>query len=303
MVDALARLLAAQDVVLLDGATGTELERRGFATPLPLWTAEAASRAPELLRQVHLDYLEAGADIITANTFRTNPYTLRRMGREAEAAALTEKSVALAREACRAAGHGVVAGCLAPLEDCYHPELVPLPEVLHRAHAAHATNLAAAGADLLLVETMGTAREAQAAAAAALATGLPVLVSFILDPRGHGTLLSGEDLTAGLAHLRRLAVGRARVGGFLVNCTPRALALAALPRMQDAGDPRPLGAYPNRGEPDAERGWKDDPSGTPAACAAWARDARARGARFLGGCCGMTPAHIRAMANAWRDTP
>jgi S-methylmethionine-dependent homocysteine/selenocysteine methylase len=302
MQDLLTSLLATRDVVLLDGATGTELERRGFAASLPLWTADAAVRAPELLLQVHRDYLEAGADIVTANTFRTTPYTLRQAGREAEALNLTEQSVGLAREACRLAGHGLVAGCLAPLEDCYHPERVPPPGVTRREHAAHAAHLAAAGADLLLVETMGTAREAHAAAEAALGTGLPVLVSFILDPRGDGDLLSGEALEVALAHLRGLAVGSARVAGFLVNCTPRAVAQAALERMREARDPRPLGAYANLGEPDLRLGWKADPTGTPAAYAGWAEACRARGARVIGGCCGTTPDHLRAVAAALRHS-
>jgi len=300
MTDLLAELLATRDVVLLDGATGTELERRGFATSLPLWTADAALHAPDLLRQVHLDYLRAGADVVIANTFRTTPYTLRQVGREADAVALTTQSVALAREACQVAGHGVVAGCMAPLEDCYHPERVPPPEVMHREHAAHASTLAAAGADLLLVETMGTAREAHAAARAALGTGLPVLVGFILDPHGDGDLLSNEKLEVALAQVLDLAVGSAQVAGFLVNCTPRTVAAAALLRMQNVGDPRPLGAYANLGEPGSQRGWKDDPTGTPAAYAAWARTCRALGARFLGGCCGTTPAHLAAVAAALR---
>jgi S-methylmethionine-dependent homocysteine/selenocysteine methylase len=300
MVDVLAELLATHPVVLLDGATGTELERRGFVTSLPLWTADAAVRAPELLQQVHLDYLTAGAHIVTANTFRTAPYTLRQVGRAAEAASLTAQSVAVARAACRSAGHGLVAGCLAPLEDCYHPERVPPSAVTRREHGAHAANLAAAGADLLLVETMGTAREAHAAAAAALGTGLPVLVSFILNPHGSGDLLSGEDLEMTLAGVRGLEVDGARVAGFLVNCTPRALALASLPHLQAAGDARSIGAYANQGAPDGRHGWSDDPTGDPAAFAIWASAARALGAQILGGCCGTTPAHICAMTAALR---
>ena len=89
MADRLDALMTQNRVVWLDTATGTELERRGLETPLPLWTADAALRAPELLRQVHLEALQAGAQIITANTFRTHPYTLRKAGREGDAAAWT----------------------------------------------------------------------------------------------------------------------------------------------------------------------------------------------------------------------
>jgi S-methylmethionine-dependent homocysteine/selenocysteine methylase len=145
---------------------------------------------------------------------------------------------------------------------------------------------------------MGTAREAHDAAAAALATGLPVLVSFVLDPRGNGALLSGEDLETAAARVRALAVHGAVVSGFLVNCTPCDAALAGLARLLSPGDSRPVGAYANLGAPDTARGWRDDPEATPAAYAAWARVARERGARLLGGCCGTTPDHIRALSAA-----
>jgi len=299
MADALERLFATQDIAILDGATGTELERRGFPTALPLWTADAALRAPDLLAKIHRDYLEAGADIVTANTFRTHPYTLRRTGREAEARDLTSRSVAIARAACIAAGHGIVAGSIAPLEDCYHPERVPAPEVTREAHARHVANLVEAGADLLLVETMGTAREAHAAAEAGLATSLPVLVSFIVRGEGPADLLSGEDLEVAWAHLRALEVNGRRIAGCLVNCAPAAATLEALDRMDWPSDPRPIGAFANRGAPDAANRW-DAVEGSPGEWADWGRAAVTRGARILGGCCGTTPEHIRALAAALR---
>lgn len=298
MANAFEELLAARRLVVLDGATGTELERRGFVAALPLWTGDAAALAPDLLRQVHLDYLEAGADVVTANTFRTTPHTLRKLGREREAASLTARNVAVARDACARAGRGLVAGCMAPLEDCYHPERVPALEVLEREHAAHAGHLAGAGVDLVLVETLGTVREALAACEAALATRLPVLASFILDPHGTGDLLSGEDLEAAMAAVCSLETGGRRVAAVLVNCTPREVAHAALARLQRAGDPRPFGAYANLGRPDGVRGWSHDAAATPEAYADWAQRCRDLGARILGGCCGTTPEHLGALARA-----
>ena len=96
-------LLCERDVLILDGAVGTELERRGVALPLPVWTGDAAVRAPGVLRGIYLDYLQAGVDIVTACTWRTQPYVLRAVGREAEAAALTRRAVDIAREACATA--------------------------------------------------------------------------------------------------------------------------------------------------------------------------------------------------------
>jgi S-methylmethionine-dependent homocysteine/selenocysteine methylase len=302
MTSPFAQLLEDRDVVLLDGATGTELQRRGFATPLPLWTADAAVRGPDLLRRVHLEYLQAGADIVTANTFRTAPYTLRAAGREADAAAWTRRSVELAREACAVAGRGLVAGSMAPLEDCYRPDRVPAAEVLQREHAAHAHNLAAAGVDLILVETMNTLREARAAAATALRTGLPVLVSLVLHP-DHGELLSGEDLDAAWAELRGLEVGGARLAGFLVNCAPPFVVAAALERMEWPHETRPSGAYANLGTLDARGGWTHDDDTPADLYGEWGLECADLGARILGGCCGTTPAHIRALAEALREAP
>jgi S-methylmethionine-dependent homocysteine/selenocysteine methylase len=292
--EAWRELLASKPVVVLDGATGTELQRRGVPTPLPLWTADAAVRAPDVLRQVHCDYLAAGADIITANTFRTAPYTLRKLGHgESDAFELTQKSVTLARQACEQAQAGLVAGCIAPLEDCFHPERVPPGDVLLREHAAHARNLKRAGADLLLVETMSTAREAHDAAQVALETGLPVLVSLVLDPNGTGDLLSGEDLEVAWAHLRALPVA-----GLLVNCAPTRVVTAALERMQWSDESRPLGAYANFGVENDVDGWTPDTTTPADDYGRVAQTWRGLGARVIGGCCGTTPAHVRAIAHA-----
>ena len=295
MATALEQLLATRSVVFLDGPTGTELQRRGLPTASPLWTADAALQAPEVLQQIHFDYLQAGADIVTANTFRTTPYTLRQVGRENEALALTQRSVAVARRACALIGHGLVAGSMAPLEDCFHPERVPAGDVLLREHAAHARNLQAAGVDLLLVETMNTAREAHDAAQAALDTGLAVLVSLILDPSGSGDLLSGEDLEVAWAHIRPLAVA-----GFLVNCSPPAAVSAALERMQWPDETRPIGAYANFGHETPDGAWAPDTRTPPAAYAECATAWRRLGARIIGSCCGTTPDHLRAAVAALR---
>ena len=295
MPSSLETLLASRPVVLLDGATGTELQRRGVQTTAPLWTAEAARDNADLLERIHRDYLEAGADIVTANTFRTTPYTLRALGRDGEAAELTRRSVLVARRACERAGHGLVAGSMAPLQDCFHPERVPAGDVLLREHALHARNLQEAGVDLLLVETMNTAREAHDAALGALETGLPVLVSLILDPQRPGEILSGEDLDVAWAHIRPLPVA-----GFLVNCTPQTQIEAALERMQWSGDSRPIGAYANCGSEGPDGAWVPDTSTPPEAYAQSAALWKSLGARIIGGCCGTTPAHLRAIRDALR---
>ena len=177
--------LAAGGVLLLDGATGTELQRRGVDTSLPLWSARALVEAPDVLRAIHADYAAAGADIITTNTFRTHGRTLTRAGLGERAHALNQLAVQIAREAAQQADREIfVAGSISPLEDCYSPQLVPPDGELWIEHAEMARDLAQAGCDLLLVETMNTIREAVIAARCAATTGLPVCVSFVAGRNG-----------------------------------------------------------------------------------------------------------------------
>jgi len=179
--------LASGPPLLLDGATGTELERRGARCEGPLWSARALLDDPAMILRIHRDYVAAGAEILTANTFRTQARTLARGNLGERAAELTQIAIELARSAI---GHaGFVAGSMPTLEDCWQPGLVPDDVALAREHPEHAANLARAGADLLLIETMNSVREACAAVRAAKATGLPVWVSFACDDAAR--LLSG----------------------------------------------------------------------------------------------------------------
>ncbi len=158
----------AVDVLLLDGATGTELERRGVDITLPLWSARALIDAPEELRRIHVDYLDAGAGGVTANTFRTHRRTLDWDGRGERAVALTRQAVEIARAACDERKRGaLVLGSVAPLEDCYRPDLAPDEAACRAEHAEMISNLLEAGVDLILIETMNNVTETIAAVDAA----------------------------------------------------------------------------------------------------------------------------------------
>jgi S-methylmethionine-dependent homocysteine/selenocysteine methylase len=281
-------------MILLDGALGTELERRGVAPPLPLWSAEALLAAPDVVGAIHEDYIRAGADLLTANTFRATPRAFGKAGRSAEAERAVGLAVSLAREARDRAGaaRGVlIAGAMAPLEDCYRPALAPPLETAEREHALQAVLLARTGVDAILVETMNTIAEAQAAVRGAKPTGLPVLVSFIC--RSEREILSGEALADAVR-----AVEAFKPDAILVNCThPDVVArcLGEIARVTRL----PRGAYANAGEPDMEGGvWRFDAGWSPerfaSAALTWVR----AGAQIVGGCCGTTPAHIRAIREA-----
>jgi len=289
-----ARLVASETLVL-DGANGTELERRGVVSTLPLWSTHALIEAPAVIAAIHADYANAGADVLTANTFRTQRRTLARAGLGGRAAELTRLAVELARgEASRVAGNRTihVVGSAPPLEDCYRPDLVPEDAALAREHAEHAENLAKAGVDAILAETMNCAREAKAAARAARAAGKPALVSFVCwdGPR----LLSGEPLERALD-----TVLEEEPVAVLVNCLPASNVPACLPVLR--ATTRPFGVYCNLGAPSDAQGSRRSEEYAPADLAELAAGWHAAGARLLGGCCGTTPEHIRAIAQRLRS--
>jgi S-methylmethionine-dependent homocysteine/selenocysteine methylase len=272
--------------LLLDGATGTELERRGVPCVLPLWSAGALRGAAEVVQAIHRDYVRSGADIITANTFRTNPRTLAAAGLAGEGAELNRVALELARAAV--GGRDVlVAASVAPAEDCYHPERVPAESELRSEHELFMTWLAAAGPDLVWIETMNNVGEARSAARSAAAAGLPLAVSFVVAETGE--LLSGEPLEAGVAAIEEhdpLAIG--------LNCVPPTGMRRLLPRLRRATN-RPVAAYAHIGNPVPIRGWSIYESPTPAEYAERAREWLEEGAQVVGGCCGTTPEHISAI--------
>ena len=265
-------------MIVLDGATGTELGRRGVDTRGALFSAAALldEEGRACLRAVHREYAAAGAQVITAATFRTNPRKAGPRWRE-----LTDQAVAIAREA-----GVVVAGSMAPVEDCYRPELAPAPEVAFDEHRAFARALQEAGCDLLLIETVASHEEGLSAMMAAEETGLPFWVSCIAMPDGR--MRDGSDLRAfvGMASEKAAAV--------LINCTPCAGIDRALAALLDTGIA--AGAYAHMGEVDPNGGWPPSPQLSPDEYAERAREWLGRGALIVGGCCGTTPAHVAALA-------
>lgn len=284
--------------ILLSGAVGTELQRRGVPTPLPLWATAPLLAAPDAVRKLHRDYVRAGARILTANTFRTDRVTLGRCGQAARTRDLNKRAVQLAREGVEAARPRrpvLVAGSIAPIEDCYRPDLVPEDGALRIEHAIRVGHLMAAGASLAMVETMNTAREARIALEACRAGDLPAVVSFTCQPGAR--LLSGETLAqavAAVAPLAPLAV--------LVNCCAPQVATEALRALRIATT-LPVGVYANgRGRPDDAQGWIFRGGTSRRRYLAEARIWLAEGASLIGGCCGTDPATIRSLARLLRRT-
>ncbi|HUK13164.1 MAG TPA: homocysteine S-methyltransferase family protein [Thermoanaerobaculaceae bacterium] len=275
---------------ILDGAMGSELLRRGVMSAAKLWGVGALIEAPQAVQELHRGYAAAGAQALTAATFRVAPYALRRIGVPHRAGELAALAVRLARAGAGEAGReALVLASQTTLEDCYRPDLVPDDATLAREHALTAVALAASGADAILLETFNTVREARVAADAAASTGLPVVACFTCT--AGGKLLSGEDAAEAARAVRRPGV--VAVG---VNCTPCAAVADALERIA-AGATLPLAAYANNGFAGADAPWL---AADPIAPAEYGRQAAAwvkLGARLVGGCCGTGPAHIVAVAS------
>jgi homocysteine S-methyltransferase len=275
--------------VLLDGATGTELERRGIPLTPPVWSAAAIFEHPDVLRQIHRDYVAAGARIVTANTFRTHARNLSAWGQEKEFRLWTCRAVEIARQA--AEDQALVAGSMAPLGDCYSPGQTPPREELCREHQAMAEALAAAQVDLILIETQLSIEEAAAAAQAARSTGLPFFVSFVCGRDGR--LLSGEPLPQAFATLAGF-----EPAALMVNCLPADEVLSTLHPARASAAGIPLGAYANTGRLLQAGVWESTEGIDPAVYAGYAERWMDSGIVLIGGCCGTTPQHLSAISNS-----
>jgi homocysteine S-methyltransferase len=287
----------ADRFVLADGAMGTVLYARGVF-PNRCYD-ELNLSDPNLIVSVHEEYLRAGAEILESNTFGANRFRLARHGLSEKVEEINAAGVRLARLAVehlkdRQAGEAWVAGSVGPLG----VRLEPLGKTgLDEARAAFAEQigvLAKSGVDLLVVETMPALNEAREAleAAKAVAPHLPVLVMVTVDDESE--CLDGSSPAQAAALLTEW--GADAVG---VNCSTGPVTVLTAIEAMRAATTLPLAAMPNAGLPRAVEG-RNIYLCTPEYMASFARKAIAAGAQIVGGCCGTTPNHIRAMRAAIR---
>jgi homocysteine S-methyltransferase len=290
--------LAAGQVIILDGATGTELERRGVPMHDLSWSSIASLSHPATLRQIHADYLAAGAEIVIANTFAASRYLLEAAGLAEQVRAANEAAVALAREARdRAAGQREVwiAGSISPMAPAAERGRRPDLATVAASFREQAEILAQAGVDLLLLEMMRDVDYACAAVDAAAATGLPVWVGFSCAAAADDEVIMAPGIVDDLPFERALGPVMARGGSLVaimhseIEVTRPALAVA---RRHWRG---PLGAYPHSGR-FVMPNWQFDDIIAPAAYLAEAERWVADGVQVIGGCCGIGPDHIRLLA-------
>lgn len=286
-------------VTLLDGGMGQELIKRSPAEPTSLWSAEVMMHMPDLVRDVHLDFIRAGARVITVNAYSCTRDRLERQEHGDKFEALQRRACLLAEEARKASGVAVaIAGCLPPLAWSYRPELANDPDEIAPIYAEIAA-LQAPHVDLFLCETMSHSGQALGAVRGALEAGggKPVWVSWTLMDDATARLRSGESIAEAAARLEGLAVA-AR----LVNCSVPEAITAAMPQLASLGGP--FGGYANGfcgisadykpGATVKALSGREDV--TPAAYAATALGWVKAGASIVGGCCEIGPAHIASLA-------
>ncbi|HXV77127.1 MAG TPA: bifunctional homocysteine S-methyltransferase/methylenetetrahydrofolate reductase [Candidatus Polarisedimenticolaceae bacterium] len=284
------RLLEQGGVALFDGAMGTMFYSRGVFINRAF--EELNLTRPSLVREVHAEYLAAGADVLETNTYMANRFRLSAHGLSDRVEEINTRAVEIAREA--GSGAHWVAGAIGPLGVRIEPFGPISREEARAVFAEQARALAAAGVDLFVIETFSNLSELQQAIFAVReVSDLPLIAQMTVGKGG----VTPEGVDAGEAAAKLVAAEADVVG---VNCSEALATLDALEAMRKAVD-APLSGQPNAGQPRTVQG-RHLYLASPDYLVAWARRALRVGARVLGGCCGTTPDHIRMLCQAVRET-
>lgn len=311
--------LAAGDVIMLDGATGDEIGRLGGRMDDAAWCAVANQTDPDIVRHVHEQYIRAGSHVITTNTFATARHVLAGAGLADQTTAITRRAVELARQARDnvAADRPIaIAGSISctlawePGTVSADPRYLPTPDQESANYREVAETLAEAGVDLLILEMMLDLEHAPRAIEAAVATGLPVWIGLSASLRPDGSLVGWDSDTENPWQVSEtspwpepppfgaLADSLLNLGGQVVGIMHSSIATTtpALEVLFQRWD-GPVMAYPEtleRGEASRQHGTNVSPADFAASARQWVD----RGVQIVGGCCGTTPDHIRALVEA-----
>lgn len=287
---------------ILDGGMGRELHRMGAPFRQPEWSALALMLAPETVARAHQRFADAGAGIITTNSYALVPFHIGEARFKAEARRLADLAGGLARKVANSAKHKVsVAGSLPPLFGSYRPDLfdeAQAPAIIRPLIDGLSPHV-----DLWLAETQGSLAEARFAKAALGKDGRPFWVSFTLDDDNDDLarpkLRSGECVAAVVTAMLELGSD-----AILFNCSQPEImagAVEAARSIRDArGSSARIGVYANAFPPQRDEAANEGLSDiradlTPARYAQFAQEWRGHGADIIGGCCGIGPEHIAAL--------
>ncbi|MEP3350963.1 MAG: homocysteine S-methyltransferase family protein [Marinomonas sp.] len=298
------------NLTLLDGGIGRELKRIGAPFSQPLWSAQALLEAPDFVAQAHQNFIEAGAEIITVNSYACVPFHLGEELYKEQGAVLAEQAAVIAREVANKASENVqVAGALPPPLGSYRPDLFEA----QKAHDILTTLYKAQDeyVDLWIAETIASINEARSIIHVLKDSTKPCYYAFTLnDEIGEtATLRSGESVSDAIETLLKEAHLRGEIDGIFFNCSiPEVMKQAILDTksiLEKHAKTLNIGAYANSFKPIAKgheanlniQGSRDL---TPEEYLIFAKQWYNAGANIIGGCCGIEPSHIKALQE-WKQ--
>ena len=312
--------LSNKEIIVLDGATGSEIARLGAAMNSSAWCGVANKTHPDIVRQVHEEYIRAGADVVTANTFSTSRHVLASAGLADETVSINARAVELAREAV----HNVsperpiaVAGSMSNMRAWVpgtvspDPRFLPTPEEEFNNYQEVAQTLAKSGVDLILMEMMTDIDRSSMAISAAVESGLPVWIGNSCTLRDDGSASvwnqhSEEPQRLSPDHIKSEDKSYETLIEAMLSFQPQVMGVmhstiettnAGLQTLFEHWQ-GPVMAYPETSS-EVRKGisHKVEPAIFAAHCHDWVES----GVQIIGGCCGTTIEHIRAMVNELRD--
>jgi 5-methyltetrahydrofolate--homocysteine methyltransferase len=297
MTNAFSQLLAARDWILADGATGTNLFNMGLSSgdAPEMWNVDH----PDRIAKLYQGAVDAGSDLFLTNTFGGNASRLKLHGAQGRVIELNKAAAEIGREVADKSGRTViVAGSVGPTGDIMAPMGTLTHEIAVEMFHEQAEGLKAGGADVLWVETISAFEEYAAAAEAFKLADMPWCGTMSFDTAGRTMMgVTSRDMVKSVGKLDYKPLG------FGANCgTGASDLLRTILGMTDAEPDLPLISKGNAGIPKYHDGHIHY-DGTPKLMADYAELARNCGAKIIGGCCGTTPDHLRAMREALETRP
>ena len=283
-----------QDIIILDGGTGRELEKQGASIDPPLWSANAFFSDPDIIKKVHISFIDAGASVITTNTYALTRYHLSNANKLKDQIKLLDMAYIQAQRARTETHDSIqIAASIPPLSESYRADLVPDDTAMKDEYELLIDRAIYNHADILLGETLSQAREARMIAKIAQKTTIPLWISFTVDESGN--LRSGESLMETATELLNLGVK-----ALLVNCSTMQNIHKSMSIYQTlaASSDFQYGAYSNRYN-EIRKDYKLELKSTTLkedlspemyteAVKSWVE----KGATIVGGCCGIGPEYI-----------
>ena len=270
--------------MILDGAMGTQLMRSGLNLPLPLWSADINITHPDIVRNVHKDYVSAGADIITTNTFRSTTWSYRKAGYTLQAATdRAKESLMRAVDSAQKSKAGMIAGSITSIEDCYSPKLFPGRTAAEDSYGEMLLWFEEAGIDLILFETMSHIDEIEIAISLSK-NFKKVWLSLIIKDSDH--LLSGHLIE------EAFDLSRQRVDCVMLNCNTLSKSNQCFNKFKKLWGGE-WGIFPNLGQTEPEIDGKIDIMNSDEVFTNSILNYLNEGPSVIGSCCGSSPKHTK----------